>query len=210
MIFDVDPLTNSDIVGLWSGIRPLLGEEGKKPSEISRRHEVMIGPGGMITVAGGKLTAYRSMAKRVADQCQKALGMKPSPADTDTGPLPGGDFIEPFEQFRSRVADLGVPSVEAERLARLYGSEALTIFAEQSGPAVEAEFAVRAEGALTLEDYWVRRSARSNFDDDGGLASLEPAAGVMGHLLNWSEAQKNNQIELCRKRRQKEMSVLGT
>jgi len=207
-VFNLDPLTNADITGLWSGIRPLLGEEGKKPHEISRRHEVMTGPGGMITVAGGKLTAYRTMAKRVADQCQKILGMKPSPAATEVGPLPGGDFSEPFEQFKTRVESLGIPSAEAERLAMLYGSEALALFSEESGPAVEAVFAVKTEGALTLEDYWVRRSARSNFDDNGGMDALEPAAEAMGALLNWSEAEKDSQIEQCRKRRQKEMSVL--
>ena len=64
------------------------------------------------------------------------------------------------------------------------------------------------EGALTLEDYWVRRSARSNFDDDGGMDALEPAAEVMGNLLNWSGAEKNIQVEICRKRRQKEMKIL--
>ncbi|MDO9516316.1 MAG: glycerol-3-phosphate dehydrogenase/oxidase [Syntrophales bacterium] len=208
-VFNVDPLTDADIVGLWSGIRPLLGEEGKKPSEISRRNELLMGPGGMISVAGGKLTSYRSMAERVGDECQKTLGMKPSAAATDDEPLPGGDLGEPFETFTARVEALGLSSVEAQRLARLYGSEALTLFSEKSGPAVEAEFAVKNEGALTLEDYWVRRSARSNFDDNGGMDALEPAAEVMGNLLKWSEAEKNNQIELCRKRRQKEMSILN-
>jgi len=208
-IFDVDPLTDADIVGLWSGIRPLLGEEGKKPSEISRRHELLLGPGGMITVAGGKLTSYRSMAQRVGDRCQEALGARSSPAATDVEPLPGGDFVESFQQLKARVEALGNSPVEAERLAQLYGSEAPTLFAETSGPAVEAEFAVKKEGALTLEDYWVRRSARSNFDDDGGMDALEPAAAAMGKLLSWSKAEESSQVEICRKRRQQEMSILG-
>ena len=40
--------------------------------------------------------------------------------------------------------------------------------------------AVLHEGALTLEDYWVRRSARAWFDLDGGLAALAPAADADG------------------------------
>lgn len=207
-IFDVDPLTDADIVGLWAGVRPLLGEAGKKPSEISRKHELLTGRGGMITVAGGKLTSYRSMAERVGDRCQEILGIKPVPAATDVEPLPGGDFSEPFEQLKTSIEALGISPDEAERLAQLYGSEALTLFSEKYGPDVEAEFAVKTEGALTLEDYWVRRSARSNFDDNGGMDALEPAAEVMAKLLNWSEAEKNNQISHCRKRRQTEMSIL--
>jgi len=84
----------------------------------------------------------------------------------------------------------------------------LTLFSEKSGPAVEAEFAVKVEGALTLEDYWVRRSARSNFDDNGGMDSLGPAAEIMGKLLNWSETETKRQIDLCRKRRENEMRIL--
>ena len=207
-VLNIDPLTDSDIVGMWSGVRPLLGQEGKKPSEISRRHELFIGKGGMITVAGGKLTSYRSMAIRVTDRCEKTLGLKPSSALTDQEPLPGGDTNESFDELRQKVAKLGIETVEANRLAQLYGVEALTLFAEKTGPGVEAEFAVQVEGALTLEDYWVRRGARSNFDRNGGMDALEPAAAVMAKLLKWSESEKKDQIEYCRNRRTQEMSIL--
>ena len=63
------------MIALWSGIRPLIAEPGKKsPSEISRRDEVMESPAGIITIAGGKLTAYRRMAERIVDLCVKRLG----------------------------------------------------------------------------------------------------------------------------------------
>lgn len=208
-IIDVAPMTDTDIVGMWAGVRPLLGEEGKSPSEISRRHEFMTGPGGMITVAGGKLTAYRSMAERTVDKCQEALGVAVTSAPTDTEALPGGDFRETFEELKEKVESQGIKPDDAERLARLYGAEALALFAEETGPAVEAEFAVKVEGALTLEDYWVRRSARSTFDDNGGMAALELAAEMMGELLGWSEEEKNKQIDACRGRREKIMSILN-
>jgi glycerol-3-phosphate dehydrogenase len=208
-VFNADPVTDDDILGTWSGIRPLLREPGKKPHEISRKHELTSGPGGMISVAGGKLTAYRSMAERVVDQCQETIGHKPAPAATAEEPLPGGDFSEPFNQLRSRVENIGLPSSEANRVAMLYGSEALTLFDRGWGPAVEAEQAVKVEGALTLEDYWVRRSARSNFDDNGGMDALEPAARTMADLLGWSETESERQITRCRERRHQVMSVLN-
>jgi glycerol-3-phosphate dehydrogenase len=206
--FAVEPLTDGDVLGLWSGVRPLLAEEGKKPSEISRRHEILDGPRGVVTVAGGKLTSYRSMAERVVDRCEERLGRRPTASRTADESLPGGDFAEPFEVLRGRVAALGLEAADAERAAMLYGSEALEVFSGGGGPAVEAEFAVRVEGALTLEDYWVRRSARAHFDQDGGLAALEPAAGRMARLLGWSDQERDRQIETCRRRRRRQMDVL--
>jgi len=197
-----------DVISLWSGLRPLLGTEGKKPSEISRRDEVMEGTGGVSAIAGGKLTSYRSMAKRLVDQCEKKLGKKPSHASTDDEALPGGDFTEPIEELRQKVEKLGLSTVDAERVTRLYGSEALEIFANGSGPAVEAVFAVACEGALTLEDYWIRRSSRGYFDDKGGMESLKPAADAMAKLLNWSDEARDQQIEFCRRQREADMKIL--
>jgi glycerol-3-phosphate dehydrogenase len=57
---------------------------------------------------------------------------------------------------------------------------------------------VLREGALTLEDYWVRRSARARFDLDGGIGCLTEAAGAMAPLLGWSPAESQRQTELCR------------
>lgn len=202
------PLTPSDVVSLWSGLRPLLGAEGKNPSEISRRDEVIEGTGGVLSIAGGKLTSYRSMAQRMVDTCEKRLNRKPGTTAAGDEPLPGGDFQIPIDKLQTKVEELGLTPVEAERVTRLYGIEALEIFKSGKGPAVEAEYAVQAEGALTLKDYWVRRSTRAWFDDDGGLASLEPAADVMATHLGWNDAERIQQIEICRQQRTVDMSVL--
>ncbi|MBT4641909.1 MAG: glycerol-3-phosphate dehydrogenase/oxidase [Deltaproteobacteria bacterium] len=209
-IFDIEPLTTEDVVSLWSGLRPLLGSEGKSPSEISRRDEVMKGPGGVTAIAGGKLTSYRSMASRLVDLCEKQLGCKPTPALTEKEPLPGGDFKESLAELTAKVASLGLSPLEAERAARLYGSEALELFARDKGPAVEAAFAVTHEGALTLEDYWVRRSSRACFDQNGGMDTLEPAANAMADLLGWTGEERNRQIDVCRQQREEDLKLLKT
>ena len=106
--FGVEPITDEDILSTWSGLRPVLWAEGKKPSEISRRHEIMEGSGGMLTVAGGKLTSYRSMAERVVDQCEERLGRDLTPATTAEEPLPGGDFTGTFQELSSFVEAQGL------------------------------------------------------------------------------------------------------
>jgi glycerol-3-phosphate dehydrogenase len=207
---NVTPFTDGDIVALWSGLRPLLGEKGKKPSEISRRDEIMEGTGGLLSVAGGKLTSYRAMAEQIVNRCEKLLNRAPVAAHTADEPLPGGDFSETFEALCSRIERCGLSPQEAERAAFLYGSEALTIFAQEKGLAAEVRHAVLAEGALTLEDYWVRRSARARFDEQGGLADLEVTADIMGTLLEWTDAEKTRQVRTCREIRADEMRHVQT
>jgi hypothetical protein len=50
-----------DVVSAWAGLRPLLHQEGKKPSELSRKDEIMTGTTGLLSIAGGKLTTFRRM-----------------------------------------------------------------------------------------------------------------------------------------------------
>ena len=124
--------------------------------------------------------------------------------------MPGGDFSASFATLCSRIESLGLTPQEAKRAAFLYGSEALTIFAKEKGIAPEVRHAVLSEGALTLEDYWVRRSARARFDKDGGISALEAAADVMGELLGWPEPEKVRQIEFCLSIRSQEMRHIQT
>jgi glycerol-3-phosphate dehydrogenase len=206
--FAVPTLTEGDVQSTWSGLRPLIDEPGKSPSEISRRDEIMEGPTGMITIAGGKLTAYRTMAERVVDRCLAHLGeTRPAPPTAHT-PLPGGD-ITSVTALRGDLQAAGLSPAAAVRAGMLYGSEALVVAQSGGDAAAEAAHAVLREGALTLEDYWVRRSARAFFDDDGGLASLEPAAQAMAPLLGWGEAEVEGQIAKCTALRARMMAPLG-
>ena len=192
-------LGEQDVTGLWSGIRPLLAEEGKDPSEISRKDEVLDGPGGMISIAGGKLTAYRQMAERIVDRVEAGLGYEVSRVPTATAPLPGGDFDD-FDALVSALAQAGAPPARAEGLARLYGSEAMAVWHDGGDAGAEARHAVRAEGAVRLEDWWVRRTSRAWFDADAGLGALDGAADAMAAELGWSDTRRLEEIDQCRAR----------
>jgi glycerol-3-phosphate dehydrogenase len=188
------PIADDDVVALWSGIRPLVSEPGKKPGEVSRRDEIWTSPAGLISIAGGKLSAYRAMAEHVVDLCVERLGDAARPCTTATEPLVGGERTLDAGEIRRLSAD----GDAAQRLASLYGDEAPAIAAAGGDVAAEARHAVTNEGALTLEDYWVRRSARAWFDDRAGLDALEPAAHAMAPLLGWSSADVERQLAACR------------
>ena len=178
---------DEDIVALWSGVRPLVAEPGKKASEVSRRDEVWTAPSGLISIAGGKLSAYRAMAERIVNQVVAKLGISALPCETGEQALPGGGA--------ANVTDCE-PAVAA-RLIALYGDEAGTLLDAGGDVEAEASWAVTHEGASTLEDYWVRRSARAWFDDDAGVPALSRAAASMGALLDWSEARCDAEIARC-------------
>jgi glycerol-3-phosphate dehydrogenase len=195
--FSSPPLNASDVVSAWSGLRPLVAEEGKSASDISRRDEVWQGPGGVLSIAGGKLTAYRKMAERIVDRVETALDRKHVKCATATTPLPGGDVDAVAAEAALRAR--GLDDIAAQRLVGLYGSEAASLAEAGGGPAIEARHAVLHEGALTLEDYWVRRSGRAWFDHEGGMEALAPAAAEMAGLIGWSSAETARQVETCRR-----------
>ncbi len=190
-------LTPADISSLWSGLRPLIAQPGRQPSEISRRDLIMQTDSGLVSIAGGKLTAFRRMAQRVVDHCQQLLGAAVSNCRTDQEPLPGASLGMDVAALRQTLRSSCSDADKLDRLVSLYGQEASGILAEGGDVAAEARFAVLTEGALHLEDYWARRSARMCFDTDAGMAALAPAAAAMAPLLGWSDAEQARQIAHC-------------
>ena len=100
-------LTGDQAQGAWAGVRPLLHQEGKSPSEISRRDEIIVEPSGLVSIAGGKLTTYRKMSERVVDAVVERLGSRVKPCSTAELPL-----VEPGEAVPIVRTQLGEGDVE--------------------------------------------------------------------------------------------------
>jgi glycerol-3-phosphate dehydrogenase len=203
--FSMDPLTLDDVIGAWAGLRPLIASpETKNPSELSRRDELLTGPLGLISVAGGKLTGYRGMARRVLRNVAGRLGRSFRNIDDDE-PLPGGDFPS-----GSELSDLGtalcresnLDQETGERLARLYGTEARSVLAFGERPIFpgaraivgEVRWAVEREGAATLEDLFYRRARLPMFWADATRA-VEPLANLLAERLGWNSRLRAAEIE---------------
>lgn len=194
-------LTRADILGTWAGLRPLIAEPGKTARDTSRHDEVWAGPDGLLTVAGGKLTTYRPMSRRVMTCVQAALRMPP---DADAGrsatvPLPGA----------GAPVSLDIDPQAQERIAWLYGARTRNLQAMGAewlaplAPGVpvlrgEVRLAVEQEMALTLTDFLDRRSSLLLFSPDHGLAAAEAAAGLMGDLLGWTASEQARQLDRYR------------
>ena len=184
-----------NIVSVWSGIRPLVGDgSGRASKELSRKDEVWTSPSGLLSVGGGKLSAYRAMAERIVDTVIENHGFTAQPCATADTPLPGGERVTSAHSLPE------MDTVQAERVARLYGAEAEDLAraaAEADLVTAEVRQAVLREGALRLEDYWARRSSRAWFDSGAGLPVLEQAATTMADLLGWDQARRSAEVENC-------------
>jgi glycerol-3-phosphate dehydrogenase len=207
--FTCGPFAPEDVIGAWAGLRPLIADPTKKdPAELSRRDELLLGPLGIISVAGGKLTGYRGMARRVLETVAERLG-----ALSDGGralsedpepdqPLPGGDFDGDLDALASRLsAAHRLDERTSARLARLFGAEAEQVLALGSqevypGSACvvgEVRFAIEQEGAANLEDILYRRTRLPLYGLEPRSA-IEPLATQMSVVLGWDAERLKREI----------------
>ncbi len=217
MVSDCFPEQNlgyDDILATWAGVRPLIREEGKSTRDTSREDAVWRSPPGLITVAGGKLTTYRQMARRVLELADPDLGPAPGlPDRTATVPLPGAVVgaagLEAYHAERSReLLEVGVEPSVVERLCWLYGKQLDDLLALAAAdpswleplhpdvPALRGEvlLAVEREMALTLVDFMDRRAALLLFSPDFGLAGAEAAADIMAEALGWDTDRRAREL----------------
>ncbi|WP_062750051.1 glycerol-3-phosphate dehydrogenase/oxidase [Shouchella tritolerans] len=204
-------LTNADIESSWSGLRPLIHEEGKSPSDISRKDEIFHSESGLMTIAGGKLTGYRKMADNivslVAKELEQETGAVYKPCQTKNlvlsgGEVGGSDQLDMFNAAHIEAGKiLGLEEAEAAELVKRYGSNVTHVFAflndgeaEKYGlpKAVWASlrYAMAYEMALTPVDFLVRRSSYMLFDIDKANAYKDKIVEAMASVLKWSDKQR--------------------
>lgn len=187
-------LAHKMVKGYWSGIRPLIGEEGKSPSEISRKDEIFEQPDGLVTITGGKLTGYRLMAKKVTDVVEKRLKGSHSPCTTAHHLLSGGG-----EQI-NKVDHSNVLREEVlQELIQLFGSNIeevihsyvkhLPLFSENHDQAIFAAlvYGVEYEYVQRFTDVIFRRSEWMYFYPERVKAAMPEALHFMASLLAWPD-----------------------
>lgn len=215
-------LQESDIESSWTGLRPLIHEEGKSASEISRKDEVWISDSGLITIAGGKLTGYRKMAEMVVDlinkQFIKESGKNYGGSKTKHMPISGGDvggsnsFPSYMKEKVKEGMKLGFTEEEATKLSAMYGSNVDKLYDIAKTDAAQAKkaglplnvyvrvlYAIREEMTATPADFFIRRTGALFFDIAWVEKWKTKVLDLMGKELVWSREQKDqNRIILER------------
>lgn len=205
-------VTDADIESTWAGVRPLILEDGKDPSEISRKDEIWEGKSGLLTIAGGKLTGYRHMALEIVDLLAKRLkqeyGLKFADSKTKNTPISGGDVggSKNFENYVNRKVQegkaLGLSTDVAHNLASKYGSNVDKLFAiaqltnekDLNIPLelyVQLVYSVQNEMVYKPTDFLIRRTGKLYFDINTVKQYKQAIIDELDKLLNYTAEQKN-------------------
>ncbi len=200
-------LTLADIDSNWAGLRPLIHEDGKDPSELSRKDEIFVSDTGLISIAGGKLTGYRKMAQRVIDTVLKTVSTLSenqfATSHTHTIPLTdtplanSEDVTTYLEAVNQRLKQNGM-------LTDYYGSYLVSTYGQQTDKIIEqashftnetieerlirAEvwYSVHYEMANGLADFFVRRTGRLYFDIHSVSHYLNLVTKDLSIYLDWN------------------------
>lgn len=198
-------LTVADIESTWAGLRPLIHEDGKSPSELSRKDEIMISPSGLVSIAGGKLTGYRLMAEKIVDLAEKTLGKKYKKCATKNYRLSGGEF-DSKEAFDNTLTQLSgkaqvnsIPPGLVKEWYYRYGKNTDQIInnvnasreniQQTDGLYTEAElqYAIEHEMVNQLSDFLIRRTGKIFFDKPAAERYLDSLNNMLSAKLNLSD-----------------------
>jgi len=203
-------LQQSDIVSSWAGLRPLIHEDGKSPSELSRKDEIIVSESGLISIAGGKLTGFRLMAEKVvnlvAQKLSKTQAQTFKKCSTKKHRLAGGNFNTPEDanhyllQLQLEGKEKGFNETEIATLFHKFGSESKTILATASNlkenKAAEAplfwaelEYCIQNENILYPEDFLIRRTGNIFFARPQTQALLPAVVNKLAQEWQLPEAE---------------------
>lgn len=203
-------LEMEDIISSWAGLRPLIHEEGKSASELSRKDEIFTSDTGLISIAGGKLTGYRKMAERVVDRIAKKMEeeheKKLKECHTDEIPLAGNVDFKKFKHVKKyitavyeRIKTEGFTEHDAWFLVTNYGKQTeliLDTYATLTDTdnylrlaKAELKFGIDYEMVQNPMDFFIRRTGRLYFDIDGLRSLMEPILGEFKAEYGADEAQ---------------------
>jgi glycerol-3-phosphate dehydrogenase len=195
--------------GTGSGAATGSGAGEKPTTKLSREHVVDAPLPGLVSIAGGKFTTYRLMARDVVDAAVDGFPRPVPPSVTGSLPLLGADGLPAVRASATRLADdyqVALPAVQ--HLIDRYGSVATEVLdlirADKSlgqpladgYPYLRAEvaYAVTHEGALHIADVLARRVRLLIESPDAGASAGPEVAAIMSPLLGWHRRRRAEEI----------------
>jgi glycerol-3-phosphate dehydrogenase len=210
-------LTSNDIESNWAGLRPLIHEEEKEASELSRKDEIFISNSGLISIAGGKLTGYRKMAHRVIDAVLKTMTSKQNSKFkashtekitlTTCAMASSKDVKHYRKELHVQLEKAGIDDgYFARYLTSTYGKQADVIVKQMQSFSnknaelrlVRAElwYGIHFEMINSLADFFVRRTGRLYFNISSISKFKAPILKDCITYLNWDEVRSKKEKDV--------------
>jgi glycerol-3-phosphate dehydrogenase len=183
----------SEILSVWTGLRPLVRKAGVKTSKLSRDHTILVSQSGLITVTGGKWTTYRRMGQDTIDRACQVASLPKRPSRTlelkihgwtseSTATASEWEYVYGSELPELRALSSGNPALDAQLHPRL------------PFRAREVIWAARYEMARTVEDVLARRTRALFLDARAAIEAAPAVATLLARELNRSEAWRANDL----------------
>lgn len=203
-------LTRDSVRFAYTGVRPLPYEPEDDVAKITRHHIVRDhAPAleGLVTIIGGKLTTFRSLAQDATDSACRKLGVKGRRSTTRRESLPGARTAD-FAAYAAWLTANAPDARLADRLLRIYGTRssdvlelartdpALARTIDESSGAIAAEVvvAVRSEQARTVADVVMRR-AMLGLDPELSADAVERVAQTMAGAAGWDAVRSRSEVD---------------
>ena len=207
----VPKILESDILGVFAGLRPLVSRsETSATAELSREHIVDHPASGFVSIAGGKYTTYRIMAMDAINLAAAEISENVPSSCTKEIPILGAFGFPALLNRSQQIADdMELSNETVLHLLNRYGSE-IAVIAEllkvdpslkeivtPELPYIRAEFlyAVTHEGALSISDVMCRRTRISFEKRDRGLSVVHSIAEIIGPYLLWTLEDQQSSIK---------------
>jgi len=215
-MFPTVGLGMGDIVSTWAGLRPLIFEEGKSASELSRKDEILVSPSGLLSIAGGKLTGYRLMAEKIVDLVAKQSGKKYKSCRTKSYRLSGGEFHDEtaFEKAHEKLIAEGgqenIPAVKINEWFYRYGTNTAHIIEqvktlrpkiadpEKLFEAAELLYSIENEMVYYLNDFLIRRTGKIFFDRMNAEKQIDYLSNFLAVQFKTEEAASQSDASLAK------------
>ncbi|CAB3397291.1 unnamed protein product [Caenorhabditis bovis] len=219
-------IRREDVSSAWCGLRPLVYDPKKGDTKsLVRNHIVEVSDSGLVTIAGGKWTTFRSMAQDTVDECIKHHNLEASNICVTPGLLiEGAHLWSPM--LYSRIAqEYGIEENVAKHLCSTYGDRAhdvaklctstgkkypaLGVRLHPDFPYLEAEvrYAVR-EYAQTAIDFLARRTRIAFLNSYAANQILPRVIQIMAEELKWSAREQQRQYDMAKEFLKTEMNEI--
>jgi glycerol-3-phosphate dehydrogenase len=186
------PITRSDVLSVFVGIRPLVRSgAGGNTASLSRDHTIHIDQSGLLTIAGGKWTTYRHMAEDCVDQAATLARLPERPCVTR------GLNVHGFHRQANNFGALSMYGADALLIQDLIRAEpSLGAPLHSSLPYCGAEvvWAARVEMARTVEDVLARRTRALFLNARAAIDMAAETARLLARELGYDEAWQKQQI----------------